>query len=383
VSSSGWARWWRSARDAIRAQRTSDPARSRIAYGLTAAYGRAGKPGRFDLNDGKLIIFSDHHRGKKDGADDFRRCERAYRAALGHYFECGHTLALLGDVEELWENQLPGPLESYPEALALERGFHAEGRMWRFYGNHDLLWSRPAHVEKYLTDVLGPGVEVLEARKLDVYEGAEKRGQLFLTHGHQGTPDSDLFAPLAMLPVRYVWPVLQRSVNFASTSPSQDYDLRAGHDEAMFDWALHFQHEPIVLITGHTHKPVFRRRKPSGALPSGVMIPSEDEARERLAAAEREDRPRAERAELHAMLEYVATKPYGAPPVEFPHPCYFNAGCCSFGDGDVTGIEIAGRAIRLVRWLNDGEEPKPQELDTCPLREVLDEVASRSRDGHP
>jgi hypothetical protein len=181
-------------RDAVKAQRTSNPARSRIAYGLSAAYSRAGEPQPFDLNGGKLIIFSDHHRGKKDGADDFRRCERAYRAALGHYVESGHTLALLGDVEELWENQLPEPLQSYPEALELERRLHDEGRMWRFYGNHDLVWSRPGHVRKYLSDVVGPRLEVLEARKLDVYEGADKLGQLFLTHGHQGTPDSDLFA---------------------------------------------------------------------------------------------------------------------------------------------------------------------------------------------
>ena len=244
ASGGGWARWWRSARDAVRAQWTSDPARSRTAYGLTAAYERADEPERFDLGSGRLVIFSDHHRGKKDGADDFRRCERAYRAALGHYLESGYTLALLGDVEELWENRLPEPLKAYPEVLALERAFHEEGRMWRCFGNHDLVWSRPGHVKRYLADVVGPGIQVFEARKLDVYDGTEKLGQLFLTHGHQGTPDSDLFAPLAMLPVRYVWPALQRSVKFASTSPAQDYELRAGHDDAMFAWARHHTRSP-------------------------------------------------------------------------------------------------------------------------------------------
>jgi UDP-2,3-diacylglucosamine pyrophosphatase LpxH len=367
--------WWRSARDAARAQRTPDPASSRIGFGLTAAYKRAGAPQRFDLASGRLVIFSDHHRGKKDGADDFRRCERAYRAALGHYLQSGHTLALLGDVEELWKNQLPEPLKAYPEVLALERAFHERGRLWRFYGNHDLVWAHQAHVDEYLKDVVGDGVEVLEARRLDVYDGTEKVGQIFLTHGHQGTPDSDLFAPLAMLPVRYVWPALQRSVNFASTSPAQDYELRAGHDETMFHWAQHCVEGPLVLITGHTHKPVFRRRKSSGALPTGVPVPTEAQARERLAAAEREGHPAVERAELHAMVEYVATKPYGAPPVKIEPPCYFNTGCCSFGDGNITGIEIADGEIRLVRWLNDGGEPKPHKLDSCPLREILDEVA--------
>jgi hypothetical protein len=38
-------------------------------------------------------------------------------------------------------------------------------------------------------------------------------------------------------------------------------------------------------------------------------------------------------------------------------PCYFNTGCCSFSDGDVTGIEIAEGYIRLVKWLNDAGRP--------------------------
>ncbi len=34
-------------------------------------------------------------------------------------------------------------------------------------------------------------------------------------------------------------------------------------------------------------------------------------------------------------------------------PCYFNAGCCSFSDGDITGMEVADGEIRLVRWKRD------------------------------
>ena len=57
-----------------------------------------------------------------------------------------------------------------------------------------------------------------------------------------------------------------------------------------------------------------------------------------------------------------------------PLPCYFNTGCCSYGDGDVTGIEISGGLIRLVRWLNDESKPEVRELANEPLREVLDKV---------
>jgi hypothetical protein len=31
-------------------------------------------------------------------------------------------------------------------------------------------------------------------------------------------------------------------------------------------------------------------------------------------------------------------------------PNYFNSGCCCFDDGDITGIEITGEKIRLIKW---------------------------------
>jgi hypothetical protein len=31
-------------------------------------------------------------------------------------------------------------------------------------------------------------------------------------------------------------------------------------------------------------------------------------------------------------------------------PTYFNSGCCCFDDGTITGIEISGGYIRLIKW---------------------------------
>lgn len=31
-------------------------------------------------------------------------------------------------------------------------------------------------------------------------------------------------------------------------------------------------------------------------------------------------------------------------------PCYFNTGCCSYSDGDITGIEINDKKIKLIKW---------------------------------
>ena len=48
-------------------------------------------------------------------------------------------------------------------------------------------------------------------------------------------------------------------------------------------------------------------------------------------------------------------------------PCYFNTGCCCFPDGDLTGIEIEGGFIRLVKWKHDDKGSKKFVLEESPL----------------
>ena len=71
--------------------------------------------------DLRIVVISDLHRGTNDRADDFRRCHRAYRAALGWYLEHGYQLWLLGDIEELWENSAGRVIETYKDVLELDR----------------------------------------------------------------------------------------------------------------------------------------------------------------------------------------------------------------------------------------------------------------------
>src|SRR5207244_12139402 len=101
---------------------------------------------QLDLDSARLIVFSDLHKGSRDGADDFRRSERAYQAALGYYLEQGHTLMTLGDVEELWKYKPAEVLHAYRQSLQLEAEFHHRERYMRFWGNHDDLWRHPGAV---------------------------------------------------------------------------------------------------------------------------------------------------------------------------------------------------------------------------------------------
>ena len=54
-------------------------------------------------------------------------------------------------------------------------------------------------------------------------------------------------------------------------------------------------------------------------------------------------------------------------------PCYFNTGCCSFPDGDITGLEIADGQVRLVRWPGNLREIRgKEELGVDPEKRILE-----------
>ena len=111
---------------------------------------RARQAGGIRLTPGtRYVIFSDHHKGAGDDADDFRQCEATYLEALDYYLEAGYTLILLGDGEELWEQDAPIVFKTYPDVFESEARFHPERHM-RVIGNHDNPWEIPEMVERYL-----------------------------------------------------------------------------------------------------------------------------------------------------------------------------------------------------------------------------------------
>lgn len=350
-----------------REQRRENRYARRVAQALTDTFERARETEReVDLHAARYVIFSDMHKGARDGADDFRRCERAYNAALGYYYEAGHTLVVLGDAEELWEATPQAVLQAYQHTLALEAEFHRAGRYVRLFGNHDDLWATDRAVHTYLHPLF-PGLRVHEGVRLKVRDGHQVLGTLFLVHGHQGERFSDRWSRLARLPVRYVWPAVQRMTGYSHNTPARDFSLRKRRDVAMYRWS---EGTPdVVLVAGHTHAPIFCSQ-PRAA---GVEVRLE-EARAALAAAP--DDPRAdERVRLlRAELEWVSAQENQAfeqQLVPMAVPCYFNAGGCCFVDGHITGIEIADGKIRLIRWPDPQGHPVPTVLEETELHRVL------------
>ena len=326
----------------------------RVGAGLSKAHRNSGRRD-VDLADLRAVVFSDHHRGHGDGADDSRRCEGAYCAALGWYLQAGYELWLLGDVEELWENGPRKVMEHYDNVLALEAEFG--DRVRRFYGNHDMAWRSAGFVKKWLGG-RAPASGVQEAVRVVLSDGGKPLGTLFLVHGHQGTIDSGnlLVVPFSRFAVRVFWGTLQRLFGFASTSPSTNNELRSKHDRAMAAWA-DAHPERLVMVAGHTHHPVF-----AGSKPPNLAA----EAAARQAEYDEAVRTGGDVVGARAALELALARELRDDhhePVKLDRPSYFNTGCCSFGDGDVTGIEFAEGQVKLVRWLDDGGGASPHQLE--------------------
>jgi UDP-2,3-diacylglucosamine pyrophosphatase LpxH len=344
-----------------------------IARGLTRALGSDRLlEESFELDTDRLIVFSDLHKGTRDGADDFWRSEPAYMAALAYYLELGHTLIVLGDVEELWENRADKVMSKYANVLAFERRYHDADRYMRVWGNHDDDWRRRRRVRR-LNRVFGSDVALAEAIKLTVTRGGKAVGTLFLAHGHQGTADSQILATVSRPAVR-IFGFLQRKFNRPWNIPTLDANLRHRHDLAMFHWATRHASDRLVLIAGHTHHPVFWSTRPDRPTEQDIaelefML---DRLREDGAAPDVLAQTRARLEQFKArLLDGVK------PPTPINPPCYFNTGCCAFSDGDVTGIEIAEGEIRLVRWPNDTGEALPKQLvEPVGLESVFDAVAT-------
>lgn len=343
-----------------------------IKKGLNKVREKLVEKEKIELKDLKLVVLSDQHRGTNDGADDFRKCKAAYHAALGYYHEAGFTLYVLGDVEELCENRPKPVIKTYKDTLALENKFVSENKYLRIYGNHDDEWQYQRKVNKYLKKYIsnssGKAI-VQEGHTLEVLSKGKKLGELFFVHGHQGTTESDKFSWLSRIFVRYIWRPIQRLTGLSATTPAKNFDLRLKHEMAMHAWAK--VQNGLILITGHTHHPVFTSDSHESYLQREI-----DNLRVKIIStkvAKEKQKMQEELEVLVSKLNWVLAKSNGVR-LEIPKdqkPCYFNSGCCSFPDGDITGVEIENGKIRLVRWPDDEGNPRKKVLREAKLEEVF------------
>lgn len=296
----------------------------------------------FGAMQGRYIIFSDQHKGARDDADDFAVAEHNYNRALHYYADRDFQFINLGDSEEFWENKVEPVLEKNQASLAAEKRFADGNRMLKVFGNHDLFWKDDFSAPALLKKLFG--------RETKVYEGIILRTQIkgetlliFLTHGHQGDKHSD-GNRLSRWVVRNIWAPVQGFFEVNINTPASDYKLRDRHNIMMYEWSRARQN--TILITGHTHKPVFASQDHLSRLYYDLNMANE----------ERDD-ARIEKINAEIALRL---QEYGGTSDDYmlmKKPSYFNTGCCCFADGDITGIEIADGFIRLVKWTAGSDEP--------------------------
>src|SRR5215471_11316714 len=308
-----------------------------------------------DADVGKTIIFSDQHKGAKNGADDFMLCEPNYLAALDYYNKRGFLFISLGDNDELWENRWPAVKKNNVPSFEAEKKFIERNAFIKIFGNHDLAWN---------TDVTTPlEMEKIYGQKVKVYEGVilvtKISGQpfsIFLTHGHQGDAQSD-GSWFSKFFVAHIWAPLQAYLRINPNTPAYNTTKKTLHNRIMYEWSA--RQENTLLITGHTHQPVFESLTHLERLYRRLEQAQSANDRSQVEEIKKEIKLR-EPQFTAVSVDYLQMK-----------PTYFNSGCCCFSDGDITGIEIEDGFIRLIKWEQENGKSLRCVLEEKSLAELI------------
>ena len=298
---------------------------------------RPGKKGiilNADFSTDKFIILSDHHKGNRDHGDDFANNEPNYLAALDYYLLHKFTYINLGDSEELWKYTPEQVISKNIKVLRMEAKFQEQGKYFKTFGNHDITWKSKLDVDKWFKNIFNLPLPVWEGILLKTTIDSRPLS-IFLTHGHQGDKMSDNNSFSTWM-VAHVWRPVQRYLQINVNTPAKDYWLRDKHNIMMYEWSSH--KENLLLITGHTHKPVFASGRYSDHESNKIGSVSGDK-----------------KINLR--------------------PSYFNSGCCCYNDGDITGIEIADGKISLIKWHLENDSSGRVVLEEASLQEVVTNLA--------
>lgn len=321
-----------------------------------------------NIESSSIVIFSDHHRGVRDGADDFQLCEETYCNALRYYLKNGYTLIILGDAEDLWECRSGPVVREYKKTLKLEAEFflNNETRYYRIYGNHDDYWGEIGFI-----NIDGNKIPVREKMLIRLKDKNNITiGEIFLVHGHQGYR----FWMISKFLVRYFWRPFQRITRIKSTSPAKDSTLRGIHNLKMYNWALKKNdvQKKLLLIAGHTHHPVFASKDHIGKIIDELKIIEEKYNNAKNSGDPNTREIETELANKIVLLEFRKRRENmkgNQDGISMDKPCYFNTGCCSYRDGDITGIEILNNKINLIKWSSN--KTRAEVLENADLSEEI------------
>src|SRR5450432_4794419 len=321
---------------------SSAPDKDAVMKALTELYDESANPKTKKLNrlnldavNQRIIIFSDQHRGARDGADDFGVCENAYLTALDYYNSEKYFYINLGDCEELWENTMFGISKHNIAVYQKEKLFIDRDAYCKVFGNHDLFWDNDPLAANWLKRIYGSAIRIFTGVLIRVDISSDATLEIFCTQGHQGDKQSDGNS-FSKWFVSYIWGPLQKLLKINTNDPSANNNLKTLHNIYMYEWSA--AQKKILLITGHTHQPVFN------SLTHLERLYQNLEKARTLNDADALKKIEAEIPRRKREYGYV-NQSFGN-----MRPTYFNSGCCCFDDGTITGIEICDGFIRLIKW---------------------------------
>jgi hypothetical protein len=154
-----------------------------------------------------------------------------------------------------------------------------------------------------------------------------------------------------------LWAPLQAYLRINPNTAAYNTEKKTLHNEIMYEWSA--QQKKTLLITGHTHQPVFTSLTYIERLYKELQKAKLNNHLTTIAELEKEIRKR-ENEFSAVSVDYLTMK-----------PSYFNTGCCCFVDGDITGIEIADGDIRLIKWELENESPQRKVLEEISLDDLV------------
>lgn len=340
---------------------SSRPDKKRVNHALSDLHAdiknNAGKRGLLlplNLDKDKFIILSDQHKGARNGADIFALANNNYLAALNYYNESGFFYINLGDSEELWENQLKPVKTHNKKTFEAEKLFLARNAFIKVFGNHDLYWDNSPLAQMNLEKIYG--------QKVNIYEGViltciinEKPSEIYMTHGHQGDLQSDgnWFSKWF---VANIWERFQGYLRINPNTPANNDELKTEHNKMMYQWSS--KQQSTLLITGHTHQPVFKSFTQLEKLYNELQKAKKNHDEALI-------------AEVQKQIIHRENKGDKVPNFTGYLDTYFNSGCCCFDDGDITGIELSDGCIRLIKWQYNAKKTSERlVLEECKLADL-------------
>lgn len=309
----------------------------------------------FDSSKDRFIIFSDQHKGAGNGADDFMLCAPNYTAALDFYYQNNYFFISLGDCEELWENTVTAVKKHQRPVFAKEKIFIDANRFIKIFGNHDLYWQNDPLASFQLKDIYQCDVPIHEGVLLTTTV-QNRPLKIFCTHGHQGdlVSDGNWFSKFF---VSRIWAPLQSLLRINPNTPAYDARLKTLHNSIMYQWSA--GQKDLLLITGHTHQPVFESLTHIERLYRQLLFAEKMKDKSMIETLQKEIQVRKFQYN-NISSDYLKLK-----------TTYFNSGCCCYSDGDITGIELDEDCLRLIKWHNKDGVSQRIILEEAPLDELM------------